>query len=353
MAAVDASHCLRRPARTSTTLSPTWLVVFSPPRSLVRNPCPPAFSSSNTILTASSTCLASFSRPNEYRSMSAIERMVPIGLAMFWPAMSGAEPWMGSYSPGMREAPSGMPPSEADGRRPSEPGMTDVSSERMSPNKFSAAGRRAVSLGEMRRSSKKKSTRERTEDDAVQLPRVGADEHGGRVDELVVELEVRVLLVKRFLDDPTPQPRSREDVGLVDRVDGEWRVGAFREVRGEAGDALDFGDRVGARVERFGVAALGRARDGLAAVAKVDAADQFADDDNLGPLGDVLLEGRVGDEGRGREEGGADVGVEAEGFAEREEANLGTQRRVGSPFRTADGTCSGGGGGQGVCGTGC
>lgn len=151
-----------------------------------------------------------------------------------------------------------------------------------------------------------------------------------------------MLLVKRLLDDPTPQPRSCEDVGLVDRVDREWRVGALCEVRGEAGDALDFGDRVGARVERFGVATFGRACDGFAAVAKVDSADQFADDDNLGPLGDVLLERRVGDEGRGREEGGADVGVEAEGFAEREEANLGTQSRVSSPFRTADSTCSGG-----------
>ena len=278
--------------------------------------------------------------------------MVPIGLAMFWPAISGAEPWMGSYRPGMREAPSGGAPGEGGGGGETERTGNDGRLVREDVAK-QVLGYGWASSQSRTDGAVEKDYEERTEDDAVQLARVGADEHGGRVDELVVELEVRVLLVKHFLDDATPQPRSREDVGLVDRVDGEWRVGAFREVRGEAGDALDFGDRVGARVERFGVAALGRARDGLAAVAKVDAADQFADDDNLGPLGDVLLEGRVGDEGRGREEGGADVGVEAEGFAEREEANLGTQRRVGSPFRTADGTCSGGGGGQGVCGTGC
>lgn len=180
-----------------------------------------------------------------------------------------------------------------------------------------------------------------TEDDSVQLARVGADEHGGRVDELVVELQVRVLLLEHLRDDSPPEARGREDVGLVDRVDRERGVGALGEVRGEAGDALDFGDRVGAGVKGLGVRALGGASDGLAAVAKVDAADQLADDDDLGALGDVLLERGVGDEGGSGEDGGTDVGVEAEGLAEREETDFRPEGRVGSPFRAADRTCRG------------
>ena len=61
----------------------------------------------------------------------AAERMVPVGLAMPLPAMSGAEPWMGSYRPSLPS------PSEALGSRPSEPARTAASSVRMSPNMFS------------------------------------------------------------------------------------------------------------------------------------------------------------------------------------------------------------------------
>ena len=47
---------------------------------------------------------------------------------MSWPAMSGAEPWIGSYSP--------LPfaSSDADGSMPIEPASIDASSDRMSPN---------------------------------------------------------------------------------------------------------------------------------------------------------------------------------------------------------------------------
>ena len=47
------------------------------------------------------------------------------------PAMSGAEPWIGSYSP---RVPS---PSEALGSMPIEPAIIAASSLRMSPNRFS------------------------------------------------------------------------------------------------------------------------------------------------------------------------------------------------------------------------
>ena len=61
---------------------------------------------------------------------------MPIGLARSWPAMSGAEPWIGSYSPNVPCAVF-RSPSDADGSIPSEPASTPASSDRMSPNRFS------------------------------------------------------------------------------------------------------------------------------------------------------------------------------------------------------------------------
>ena len=65
-------------------------------------------------------------------------RIVPIGLAMPLPAMSGAEPWIGSYRPAVglksgevASATEGAPAREAEGRRPRDPGMTLDSSERL------------------------------------------------------------------------------------------------------------------------------------------------------------------------------------------------------------------------------
>ncbi|CAM5263158.1 hypothetical protein RLIN73S_01618 [Rhodanobacter lindaniclasticus] len=71
------------------------------------------------------------SRPNEWRSNRAAERIAPTGLATPLPAMSGAEPWIGSYKPALPS------PSDADGNSPSEPASAAASSVRMSPNRFS------------------------------------------------------------------------------------------------------------------------------------------------------------------------------------------------------------------------
>ena len=51
-----------------------------------------------------------------------------MGLALSCPAMSGAEPWIGSYRPHF------VAPKEALGRSPMEPVIWLASSERMSPN---------------------------------------------------------------------------------------------------------------------------------------------------------------------------------------------------------------------------
>src|SRR3989338_37448 len=56
----------------------------------------------------------------------AAERMVARGLAISLPAMSGAEPWLGSYMPLL------LASNEAEGSMPMEPVSMDASSDRMS-----------------------------------------------------------------------------------------------------------------------------------------------------------------------------------------------------------------------------
>lgn len=99
-----------------------------PPKSLVRMPYPSFSFKSRTFRTAFSIAFAGFSRRREYRRSIAALRMVPIGFAIPFPAISGAEPWMGSYRPGVVlksfvSGVEGAPASEADGSKPSDPGM--------------------------------------------------------------------------------------------------------------------------------------------------------------------------------------------------------------------------------------
>ncbi len=61
----------------------------------------------------------------------------------------------------------------------------------------------------------------------------------------------------------------------------------------------------------------------LAGRAEVEAAEQLADEEDVGAFGDLGTQGRVGRE-RGVGDGGAEVGVAAEGVANLEEAGLGT-----------------------------
>ena len=94
---------------------------------------------------------AASARPSDVRSSIAADRIVPVGFAMSRPAMSGAEPWIGSYSPNV-PCSVRRSPSDADGRTPRLPARTAASSDRMSPNRFSvtmtskSAGRRTSSI---------------------------------------------------------------------------------------------------------------------------------------------------------------------------------------------------------------
>ena len=109
-----------------------------PPRSFVLYSKPPEGSLSSTRLTAVSMARAGLSSPMEYLSNKAELRMVPIGLAIPCPVISGAEPWIGSYKPvvvlksgALKSEIVGAPAREAEGNNPREPGMTLDSSERL------------------------------------------------------------------------------------------------------------------------------------------------------------------------------------------------------------------------------
>src|SRR5204862_521054 len=80
-------------ASSLSTASPISVVDSDPPRSAVRAPA-----ASAAAMAASTFCAAS-SLPSEWRSSIAAERIAAHGFALPVPAMSGAEPWIGSYMP--------------------------------------------------------------------------------------------------------------------------------------------------------------------------------------------------------------------------------------------------------------
>src|ERR1017187_9382606 len=99
------------------TDSPTCSVVAGAPegrKSAVTLPL------ARTDSMADSTADDSSFNPKLYSSMAATEPIAPSGLALFCPAMSGAEPWTGSYRP--THAPEGFfAPMDAEGSMPMEP----------------------------------------------------------------------------------------------------------------------------------------------------------------------------------------------------------------------------------------
>lgn len=107
------------------------------------------------------------------------------------------------------------------------------------------------------------------EDDTVELPRVRDHDHRRRVDELVLELEVREFAGHELRNRLAPESRGGEDVGLVDREDREGRVLRLGDLAGDARDALDFRDGVDHVVpsDAFVV--------NLLALAEVDATDEL------------------------------------------------------------------------------
>ena len=120
------------------------------------------------------------------------------------------------------------------------------------------------------------------------------DRHG--VDKLVFDGDGGVVLCD-LVDDVAPELRGFEHVGFVHA--GELFLRAARgEVERDAGDALDFG----AGVNHGVVGAVGGSVPG-ARFAEIEAAEQFADEEDVRALGDlraqraVVRERGVGDSG--------------------------------------------------------
>ena len=115
---------------------------------------------------------------------------------------------------------------------------------------------------------------------------------------------------------------------------GQWRVRCERDLCSHARDPLDFFHAVDHRVP----CDVLLWRDVLfLALAKVDAADELADDGDVDALCDRLLQRGVDDERVGRKVRGADVGVHAQGLAEGQQASFWANFAIDAPLWTADG----------------
>lgn len=172
-----------------------------------------------------------------------------------------------------------------------------------------------------------------SDDDTIQTARVLDHDHGGAVDELVLQLQLRELGRHGLRHDPAPEPARRQHVGLVQAPHGRGRVAREREVRGQSRDTLDLGARVQLGVPGHLVAGV---EVGLLALAEVDAARELADHRKIGAAADRGFQGRELDERVRREEARAQVPVRLHLLAQPQDPLLGTHR-ARAPFRPADG----------------
>jgi hypothetical protein len=176
----------------------------------------------------------------------------------------------------------------------------------------------------------------------VERARVLDHQHGGRVNEVVAQLQLRELLLHDLGHDLAPQAAGGHHVGLVERPDGRRRVLGQREVCGETSDALDLMAVVGLGVAGVAAAVV------LGALAEVNATRELADDVEVDATADFSFERRAVDEGVRGEEAGAKVAVCAHFLAESQDSLLRTHG-AGAPFGTANGSEKNGIGGFGCC----
>src|SRR5215204_4869003 len=135
----------------SATARPIATVPSLPPMSCERTRASPkARSMLVSIARAASRASSLPWRSASQSSISAVERIIAVGLAMPRPAISGPVPWLGWNSPCLS-------PMSAEGAKPMPPTSPAPRSERMSPNRFSI-GSTSKSQGRRTRSSAMAST---------------------------------------------------------------------------------------------------------------------------------------------------------------------------------------------------
>lgn len=128
----------------------------------------------------------------------------------------------------------------------------------------------------------------------------------------MIELQLRVFLLQGLRHDLSPQPRARQDVGFIDGMDLQMRVGGKGNLGRDPGDTLDFRDGVDHRIPSDAVLPIARGRYGFFTFPEVQATDELANDDEVGAFRDLGFEWGGGEEGVGCEGCGSDVGVEPE-----------------------------------------
>ena len=154
------------------------------------------------------------------------------------------------------------------------------------------------------------------------------EDHRAGVDQLVLELDVRVVL--RDLDgDLAPEAGRLEDVRLVDG--GQLLAAGAGELEADAQDALDLLLGVEERVDAL---ASGLRLPALLGRGVVEAAGELAQDDHVRAAHAVVLE-RARGLHAGEDLHGADVGVQAERLAQAEDGGLRADRLV-VPLGAAD-----------------
>lgn len=184
----------------------------------------------------------------------------------------------------------------------------------------------------------------------VQRPRVLDHQHSRRVNQLVVHRQLRELLLKHLRHNLSPQSARGQNVGLVQTPDLGRGVLAQSQETSQTGDALNLGAGVGLGVHGETGTVV------LLAVTKVDTAGQLTDDDEVSAAADLGFERGGIDEGLGGEVAWAEVAVGAELLAELEDTLFGTDGGGRAPFGTTDGAEEDGigglGGGEGFVGQG-
>ena len=153
----------------------------------------------------------------------------------------------------------------------------------------------------------------------VEEGRVDGELLGAVVYVHVVEFDVGVFFVMDADDGAAPEAGCGEDVGFVYAGDVVLSFSGCFE--GKSCDAFDFGDGVVFEVPCSFVAVMDF---GFAAVAEVDAADEFSDDHDVGAFGDFGFQRRVVDHGVGDADG-TEVDVESELFPKAQDGFFGTE----------------------------
>lgn len=177
------------------------------------------------------------------------------------------------------------------------------------------------------------------DNNAVEASRVLDQNHSSAINKLVLNLEIGELALKCLRHDLAPQAAGSQDIGLVQRPDLLVAAAAGHEAS-KTRNALNLGARVGLSVPSCAGAIV------LLALAKVDAASQLADNDNVSAAANLGLERRSIDEGVRREKARAQVTICSHLFAQLQQT-LFRADRSSTPFRAANGTEEDGIGGVG------